>query len=145
MKRIVNGKEHELEPASGVEVKQLSDRLMVRSAGRSHSALAVRKGNQVHVSYKGRTYVVEPPSFTRGGDAGGATGDLTAPLPGTVVDVMTAEGDEVTAGQKLMILEAMKMQQPITAPFDGKVTALKAAKGDQVSEGQTLVHVEPVE
>ncbi len=145
MKRIVNGVEHELEPASGVEVKQMSDRLMVRSAGKSHSALAVRKGNQVHVSYKGRTYIVEPPTFGRTGVAGAATGDLTAPLPGTVVDVMAAEGDEVAVGQKLMIIEAMKMQQPITAPFDGKVTAVKAAKGDQVAEGQTLVHVEPTE
>lgn len=63
-------------------------------------------------------------------------------MPGVIVDVLVAEGDTVTKGQKLLVLEAMKTQQPFTAPFDGKVTKLPITKGQQVIDGATLAVVE---
>jgi 3-methylcrotonyl-CoA carboxylase alpha subunit len=64
-------------------------------------------------------------------------------MPGQVVDVFIADGDSVEKGQKLLILEAMKMQTAIVAPFDGVLEHLSVAKGDQVSDGQLLLRVAP--
>ena len=63
-------------------------------------------------------------------------------MPGQIVDVFVEKGQQVHLGQKLLVLEAMKMQHAVTAPFPGEVTALPVKKGDQVGEGQLLVHVE---
>jgi 3-methylcrotonyl-CoA carboxylase alpha subunit len=56
--------------------------------------------------------------------------------------VLVSVGDKVTKGQKLIVLEAMKTQQPFNAPFDGTVKALNAVKGAQVNDGELLVVVE---
>ena len=63
-------------------------------------------------------------------------------MPGRIVSVDIAEGDTVKAGQKLVVIEAMKMEQGLVAPFDGVVAELKAAAGAQVSEGALLARVE---
>ena len=75
---------------------------------------------------------------------GGAVshGTLTAPMPGRIIAVEVAEGDKVVKGQKLLVLEAMKMEQAMLAPFDGVVADLRASVGAQVSEGTALVRVE---
>ena len=54
-------------------------------------------------------------------------------------------GEKVAKGQRLLTLEAMKMEHALTAPFDGTVAELTAAPGQQVTEGQLLVKVEPTE
>jgi 3-methylcrotonyl-CoA carboxylase alpha subunit len=69
-------------------------------------------------------------------------GEIEAPMPGRVTAVEIAAGDKVTKGQRLLTLEAMKMEHALTAPFDGTVAELNAAVGAQVSEGQILVKVE---
>lgn len=145
MKWLVNGAQHELEDAQGVSVEQAADRLIVRGPTGRGTALAVRRGDQVHISYQGRQFILQKPKAGGGGDDAAAKGDARAPMPGQIVEVFVAEGDEVTAGQKLLILEAMKMQQEITAAFDGIVEKLPVSKGDQVSDGQLLIHVEPKE
>ena len=63
-------------------------------------------------------------------------------MPGRIISVDVKQGDPVTAGQKLLVLEAMKMEQAILAPFDGVVAELKAIAGAQVSEGALLVRIE---
>ncbi|MBA3744300.1 biotin carboxylase N-terminal domain-containing protein [Sporichthya sp.] len=68
-------------------------------------------------------------------------GGLIAPMPGSVVRVMVAEGDTVTAGTPLLVLEAMKMQHTITSPGDGVVTALNVTAGTQVERGTVLVEL----
>ena len=70
-------------------------------------------------------------------------GSLVAPTPGTVVRVLAAEGDQVTAGQPLVVLEAMKMEHTVTAPADGSVTGLRVAAGEQVTADQVIATVEP--
>ncbi|WP_417322682.1 acetyl/propionyl/methylcrotonyl-CoA carboxylase subunit alpha [Erythrobacter aureus] len=83
---------------------------------------------------------------TRGtGHASAANGAILAPMPGKVIAVDVAEGDAVTAGQRLMVLEAMKMEHALTAPFDGTVTELSASEGGQVQVEAVLAVVEPVE
>ncbi|MEO1967087.1 MAG: acetyl/propionyl/methylcrotonyl-CoA carboxylase subunit alpha [Sphingomonadaceae bacterium] len=78
------------------------------------------------------------------GHASAADGAIIAPMPGKVIAVDVAEGDAVTAGQRLMVLEAMKMEHALTAPFDGTVTELNASEGGQVQVEAVLAVVEPV-
>jgi 3-methylcrotonyl-CoA carboxylase alpha subunit len=72
-------------------------------------------------------------------------GEIEAPMPGKVTAVEVAAGDKVAKGQRLLTLEAMKMEHALTAPFDGVVAELNAREGAQVSEGTVLARVEPVE
>ncbi len=69
--------------------------------------------------------------------ASGAT--IKSPLPGVVLDVFVREGDAVKAGQHVMMLEAMKMENNIDAPKDGVVKQIRAGKGDSVMEGDVLI------
>jgi len=77
------------------------------------------------------------------GDAAGTASDGTilSPMPGKIIAVAVAEGDSVTKGDKLVTLEAMKMEHTLTAPFDGVVTNLSASEGKQVSDGVALVEI----
>ena len=78
------------------------------------------------------------------GGAGGAAGDgaILSPMPGKVIAVEVAAGDTVTKGQKLLTLEAMKMEHSLTAPFDGVVAELNATAGTQVQVEALLVRIE---
>ena len=143
MKRFVNGEEVDLQP-SEAEITPLSDRLMVRTADGSQSAVAVREGDTVFVSYLGQTYTVEKVRRTRGA-RGEGNGEMRAPMPGLIVDVLAKVGDEISKGDKVLVLEAMKTQQPFVAPFDGTVTSLSVQKGDQVADGDLLAVVSPKE
>jgi 3-methylcrotonyl-CoA carboxylase alpha subunit len=79
------------------------------------------------------------------GAAAAGDGAILAPMPGKVIALDVAEGDSVTAGQRLMVLEAMKMEHALTAPFDGTVTDLAASEGGQVQVDAVLCVVEPAE
>jgi 3-methylcrotonyl-CoA carboxylase alpha subunit len=70
-------------------------------------------------------------------------GEIEAPMPGKVTAVEVSPGEKVTMGQRLLTLEAMKMEHSLAAPFDGTVAELNAIAGAQVTEGQVLVKVEP--
>jgi 3-methylcrotonyl-CoA carboxylase alpha subunit len=72
-------------------------------------------------------------------------GEIEAPMPGRVTAVEVSQGEKVAKGQRLLILEAMKMEHALTAPFDGTVVELTAKAGAQVTEGQMLVKVTPEE
>jgi propionyl-CoA carboxylase alpha chain len=69
------------------------------------------------------------------------SGSLLAPMPGLVLRVLADVGSAVTAGQPLLVLEAMKMEQTVSAPADGVLAELRAKAGDQVSTGQILAVV----
>ncbi|HEU5034935.1 MAG TPA: biotin carboxylase N-terminal domain-containing protein [Mycobacteriales bacterium] len=72
-------------------------------------------------------------------DAAAAAGSLVAPMPGSVVRVLTESGADVTAGQPLVVLEAMKMEHTVAAPADGVVSEVRVAPGQQVDAGAVLV------
>ena len=85
-----------------------------------------------------------PPDVTaaRGhGAAAEGSAAITAPMPGTVIRVEVAEGDEVQARTPLVVLEAMKMEIPVHSPFDAKVEAVHVAAGDRVAGGALLVEL----
>jgi propionyl-CoA carboxylase alpha chain len=71
-----------------------------------------------------------------------AAGSLVAPMPGLVTQVCVALGDAVAKGDVLVVLEAMKMEQPIRAPHAGRVAELHAAAGQQVEAGAVLAVIE---
>jgi 3-methylcrotonyl-CoA carboxylase alpha subunit len=72
-------------------------------------------------------------------------GEIEAPMPGKVTAVEVKRGEKVAKGQRLLTLEAMKMEHALTAPFEGVVAELNAREGAQVSEGAVLARVEPQE
>jgi len=96
------------------------------------------------VTKEGQSFEVRLPSF-EGGTASAADGAILAPMPGKVIAVDVTEGQEVNAGDRLMVLEAMKMEHALTAPFDGTVTELSASTGGQVQVEAVLCVVEPTE
>ena len=77
------------------------------------------------------------------GAAAAGDGAILAPMPGKVIALDVADGESVTKGQRLMVLEAMKMEHALIAPFDGTITDLAAAQGSQVQVEQVLAVVEP--
>lgn len=96
------------------------------------------------VTINGRTYLLTKQTGSRKGTGGhqNAAGELTAPMPGQVRAVNVSEGDSVTKGQTLMILEAMKMEIRIQSPMDGIVSKLLAKQGQTVEREQALITVE---
>ena len=74
--------------------------------------------------------------------AGPGSGNVTAPMPGTVIGVKVAPGDRVEARRPLLVLEAMKMETPLTAPYDATVKAVHVEEGDRVAGGALLVELE---
>ncbi len=71
-----------------------------------------------------------------------ASGHIKAPMDGAIVDVLVSEGDRVSKGQLLVVLEAMKMEHPLKAGCDGIVRRVQASQGDQVKSRQVLVEIE---
>jgi 3-methylcrotonyl-CoA carboxylase alpha subunit len=72
-------------------------------------------------------------------------GEIEAPMPGKITAIEVSSGEKVAKDQRLLTLEAMKMEHALTAPFDGTVVELSASAGAQVTEGQLLVKIEPAE
>lgn len=81
---------------------------------------------------------------TFGSDAAAGEGTVLCPMHGVVVDVFVSEGDAVEMGDKLAVLEAMKMQHEITAPAAGTIVKVAARKGEQLAADEVLIEIEPV-
>jgi 3-methylcrotonyl-CoA carboxylase alpha subunit len=112
-------------------------------AGGDLEGIATAEGETVLVFSAGQAFAFALPGVG-GAGLGGAAGDgsLLSPMPGRVISVDVRQGDRVAKGQKLVTLEAMKMEHSLQAPFDGIVAELDAREGSQVSEGTMLVRVE---
>ncbi|WP_286233764.1 biotin/lipoyl-containing protein, partial [Romboutsia ilealis] len=67
--------------------------------------------------------------------------NITAPMPGTITNILVKDGDSVKKGQVLAILEAMKMENEIVAPRDGAITVISVDKGQNVNPGDTLLQM----
>jgi 3-methylcrotonyl-CoA carboxylase alpha subunit len=96
----------------------------------------------VHVFREGHDFTFLFGSASFGGRQSASDGAIMAPMPGRVVAVEVAQGAVVSAGERLVVLEAMKMEQALVAPFDGVVADLRVVAGAQVSEGTLLVRIE---
>ncbi len=136
---LPNGSERTIQRA---EVSE--SRLVLHTEAGVLSLAFVRTAQGVEIQYRGRVY-----RFQRveafAGDApqhASAEGVLTAPMPGLVSKVFVQAGDVVEAGQRLLVLEAMKTEQALRAPFAGRVARLNAREGELVQEGAVLVEIE---
>ena len=115
-------------------------RLRVEISGTPRLAHVAKVGDVWWIHLDGRIHTVrahEP------GSAGTepAEGSLTAPMPGTILEVHVKEGQRVRKGQTLVVLEAMKMEHRIQAPKAGEVTNLHFSEGDRVDMGEILVQI----
>jgi acetyl/propionyl-CoA carboxylase alpha subunit len=124
--------------ACGATVEELD--LLVD--GRPVRALVARLRDRIHVAVDGQVVVFERLDDAAGAGAGGAgSGTVTAPMPGKVVKVLVAVGDAVTAGQPLLVVEAMKMETTLVAEIEGTVATLAAEPGAMVDAGAVLVQI----
>lgn len=69
------------------------------------------------------------------------SGNVKSPLPGTIITIHVKEGDNVRIGDKLITLEAMKMENNINSDKEGKITSIKVKQGDSVMEGDLLIQI----
>ena len=99
------------------------------------AVFVVRRGRQTLVRRAGQAGAAAP---TEAGD-----GTVRAPMHGKLLAVLVAQGEVVVPGQRLAIVEAMKMEHALTAPCAGTISAVSAAPGAQVAEGAVLITIEP--
>ena len=112
--------------------------IIVRDGERVERLFAAVSGDVTWVFHDGVTYRMEAPSTSRR-RAQQSHGSLTAPMPATVVSVKVAPGEDVKAGQTLIVLEAMKMELPVRAPGDGRVKTVHCKAGDLVQPDVALI------
>lgn len=129
---------------SNIQVTDLGDRFVVKTTGSDGSVttrtgVAIREGDKVLISFDGIQVQLDTRLHRARASAGVDSGELRAPMPGQIVDVLVEEGQAVAKGQKVAVLEAMKTQQPFLAPFDGLVHKILSNRGDQVADGQVVV------
>ncbi len=120
---VVNGQEYT------VELKELGRKPMTMTSSASAPAPAAPAKTPERA-----TAAAAPRS-------GGDSQSVQAPLPGLIIDIMVNENDSVKAGQNLLLMEAMKMENQIPAPYDGTVKCIHVKKGDSVSEGDVLIEI----
>ncbi len=136
-----------------VQVDEITpDSIRFSVEGRSqHSqrALVVTDGSRRLVAlegFDGRVYTLTPANESpdshgsrRKGSAGAGDEEVTATMPGQVVKVLVAQGEAVSRGQPLVVLEAMKMELRVTAPHDGQVARVLCESGQVIARGQVLL------
>jgi acetyl-CoA/propionyl-CoA carboxylase biotin carboxyl carrier protein len=127
----------------GVSGRLLPDgRVQVTLAGRTSTWHTALDAGQVWVGAGGSAWALhEQPRSLRADDTHAHHGDVTSPMPGSVIAVHAGEGDSVTKGQPLVVVEAMKMEHTLTAPLDGTVEQLLVRVGQQVKVDELLVTV----
>jgi propionyl-CoA carboxylase alpha chain len=131
--------QHDLE---GVTVVEATPTRVVLSDDGVTETYAVAVGHEIDVDGPhGSITLVPVPVFVDPADVI-AEGSLLAPMPAAVISVAVSEGQEVSKGDTIVVLEAMKMQHTITAPYDGVVTELSATAGAQVESGAVLAVIE---
>ena len=161
LKAIVNGKLYEVIQKNGnisidgtrldwdiVKVSKNSFHVLYKN--KSYSAELVKHDLSTKtISFKinGQIYNVEVKDrydlllekMGMNGSASGKVNHIKAPMPGLIVQVNVAAGDNVKTGDPLLVLEAMKMENMIKASGDGEVKYIKVKKGDSVEKGQVLI------
>jgi 3-methylcrotonyl-CoA carboxylase alpha subunit len=138
-------------------VLDMPDGSSITARGETNSGgrmAAILDGVRLHASVRrdgNRSFVFRPGRVDQitlfdpvaaAGNVEGAGGGLNAPMPGKIIAVLTEAGQNVTAGDKLIVMEAMKMEHTISAPISGVVGEVFFAVGDQVGDGDELIAIE---
>lgn len=131
MKYVVtlNGKDYEVEVAQG------SAEVLSVSAAGSAAPAATPAPAPVHAAAPVVPAPVPVPAAPAAGKA------VNAPMPGTVLKMHVKQGDKVTNGQVLLVLEAMKMENEIFSPCDGTVTSVVVREGSSVNSGDAMITI----
>ena len=111
----------------------------------AHSITVATEGDDVHIHLDGRTYILRylDPVRRHATDSAGAAGsEARAPMPGTTIAVLVAEGQAVAAGEGLVVIESMKLETVIRATRAGIVKAVLAREGQSFGRDQVLVALE---
>ncbi len=111
----------------------------VEEVGVQSAPTAQRTVTQTPAPAPAQTAPQAAPAASKAAPAPAGGEVVSAPMPGTVFDMKVTVGQAVKAGDILLILEAMKMENEIVAPSDGTVSAIHAAKGASVSSGDALI------
>jgi 3-methylcrotonyl-CoA carboxylase alpha subunit len=144
----VDGTSHRIGGVTAIAVASVAgatvEALDVVIDGVVRRAVVARTRDRTHVAVAGHAWTFERVDDAHGGGAGGAgSGSVVAPMPGKVVKVLVAVGDTVSAGQALVVVEAMKMETTLIAEIDGRVTAVDAEAGSMVDAGTIVVEIAP--
>ncbi len=118
-----------------VGLKDLGEQIIVEHANFTAPAAARIQPAQ-------QTFAPAPASAHSSSGPASGNSQVVAPLPGLILNVLVRVGDKVNAGQKIMIMEAMKMENDITAGISGTVKTLNVKNGDNISEGDILAVIE---
>ncbi len=117
----------------------------IRLGGKVVRFYGHRQGDDIQVWYGGKVYDFK--TVDAEGPKGAVRGavllpELTAPMPGTILRILVADGDELSAHQPLIIMESMKMEMTISAPAVGCVKEITCSEGDLVEMGALLIRLE---
>lgn len=140
----LDGLEHSVEGS-------VESSMRVRIDGRPVEAWVRRQREEIVVELQGRAFAFRlrdpraPKLQRRRRHEDAARGEIHAPMPGLVVEVIVHVGDEVEAGRPIVVIEAMKMQNALVAPLAGRVASIPVAPGTAVETGQLLVTITPDE
>jgi biotin carboxyl carrier protein len=117
--------------------------LLLEIDGKHHQITIVQRHDTFFVAVRGETYSLTREQSAASGPqvALALSPDITAPMPGRVIQVLVKPGDAIVSGDTLLILEAMKMENRLLAEAPGIVEAVKVSRGDLVEGGQVLAVV----
>ncbi len=114
-------------------------RLKLTVNGVTKFAHSTKVGDVWWVHIDGHVFCIE--KTEAGSNDDDSQGGMVAPMPGKIIDVLVEQGQSVTAGDLLLVMEAMKMEHRIVANMDGVIGMLKLTPGDQVQQGDVLVEI----
>ena len=117
--------------------------LKIKIDGVDHSVQAQLLHGMLWVHHQGRTFTVDPSAGrkSRKKAAGGSSDQIAAPMPGKITKILVNAGQEITAGQAVLVMEAMKMEYTLKAEIAGQIGEISCTVGEQVVLGKTLVKI----
>ena len=133
----------------GIEQHGAGEGICRDESGRTHPFAWAWVDQELQLWYDGNLFVFQPEDTgtgrrrRRGGGAVDVSGDVLAPMPGAVLQVLVAEGDIVERNQTVVVMESMKIELLITAPRHGVVRRVSALPGQQVERGMRLLELAP--
>ena len=137
----------DLKPAItlGIESRETGEGLCRTESGHIHPFAWAWVGPELHLWLDGRLFVFQRADTRRRGAAAASQvpGDVLAPMPGVVLEVLVGEGDRVERNQTVALIESMKMELVITAPRSGVVRRVSVHPGQQVDRGMSLLELAP--
>lgn len=147
----LNGGTLKLDSGAGAQEYMVTDlgegRYLLRHNSRNHRIVTLKADHKLFVVTQNETYSYGLPSgkdsdsFGENDDGGGDKSKVTAPMPGKVIKLMVKQGDIVEPKQKLVIVEAMKMENPVVAPFKAEVVKINCSEGQLVDSDTLLIEL----